>query len=65
VRPQPRVTTKGGASPFKGITFNRGVLLAVAESKLLAHKDPTDPYRLPIYRDPQARKRARQARRAA
>lgn len=49
---------------FKGIVTarQRTSLQRIILGKLKAHEDPSNPYRLPTYRDPRARKWARHAR---
>ena len=52
---------------MKGITppRTRLALLRCTAARLRAHQALSDPYTLPTYRHPQARRRAREARRAS
>lgn len=53
-------------NPTKGIVTiaTRRTLQKVVASKLRAHEDPSNAYRLPVYDDPKARYYARRARQA-
>lgn len=50
---------------FRGIhpTRSRRTMFYVARSRHAAASDPLNPYKLPVYKDPQGRRKAREARR--